>query len=73
MTFIYCMPRPGDPRDKDVLERCDFLSEPGLVQAGVNIAADLVIFIVPLPIILRLKHDRSKKIALAVIFGVGFM
>ncbi|ESZ95416.1 hypothetical protein SBOR_4211 [Sclerotinia borealis F-4128] len=58
----------GDSGNGDCLVH---LASPGFVQAGVNIAADLAIFFLPLPIILKLQMPRSKKIALCGVFATG--
>jgi len=63
----------GAPWDLAVLGTCDHLATPGLVQGGINIAADLTIFILPLPIILKLQIPTSKKIGLSAIFATGLL
>ncbi|KAF7876408.1 hypothetical protein EAF04_001500 [Stromatinia cepivora] len=73
MGIAWCMPHHGDPWALPVLVNCNHLATPGFVQAGVNIAADLAIFFLPLPIILKLQMPRSKKIALCGVFATGIL
>ncbi|KAF5694243.1 integral membrane protein [Fusarium denticulatum] len=41
------------------------------ICAGINILTDLVVAILPLPVIWRLNLRRSQKIALSAVFGLG--
>ncbi|KAK2678089.1 hypothetical protein RAB80_006829 [Fusarium oxysporum f. sp. vasinfectum] len=41
------------------------------VCAGINILTDLVVAILPLPVIWKLNLCRSQKIALSTVFGLG--
>lgn len=43
------------------------------VIGGFNIATDLVILIMPIPIILQLQLDSKRKIGLLVIFSTGIL
>ncbi|ROT37822.1 hypothetical protein SODALDRAFT_324317 [Sodiomyces alkalinus F11] len=72
LCFYYCMPHNGEAWDLSILPKCSHLATPGLVQAGVNIAADIAIFVLPLPIVLKLQLPTSKKIGIAAIFATGF-
>jgi hypothetical protein len=38
-----------------------------------NMITDLVLFALPIPVILRVRTTRNKKIALVAIFSIGFM
>ncbi|OCL06346.1 hypothetical protein AOQ84DRAFT_321579 [Glonium stellatum] len=71
LVFVYCMPHNGRAWDINVLSNCDHLETPGLVQGAINIAADVTIFILPLPIIFRLHMPTNKKIAVASMFATG--
>ncbi|KAL2751869.1 hypothetical protein ACRALDRAFT_1083809 [Sodiomyces alcalophilus JCM 7366] len=72
LCFNYCMPHNGAPWELSILENCNHLATPGLVQAAVNIAADIAIFVLPLPIVLNLHLPMGKKIGIAAIFATGF-
>jgi hypothetical protein len=67
------MPHHGKPWDLNVIANCDHLATPGLVQGAINIAADVFIFILPLPVIFKLQISTSKKIALSAVFATGFL
>lgn len=67
------MPHNGEEWDFAVLSNCNHLSTPGFVQAAMNIAVDLAIFILPLPIIAKLQMPMAKKIAIAGIFATGLL
>ncbi|RYP10557.1 hypothetical protein DL765_008061 [Monosporascus sp. GIB2] len=54
-------------------ERWLRIATPGLVQAGMNMAADVTIFLLPLPIIAKLHIPMGKKIALAGVFATGVL
>ncbi|KAF5595661.1 integral membrane protein [Fusarium pseudocircinatum] len=41
------------------------------ICAGINIVTDIVVAILPLPVIWRLNLRQSQKIALSVVFGLG--
>ena len=43
------------------------------INAGINILTDLMIATLPLPIIFKLKAANKHKIALSVMFGIGWM
>lgn len=73
LGLVYCMPHNGNPWGFAVLANCNHLATPGLVQAGMNIAADITIFVLPLPIIAKLQMPTSKKVALAGIFATGIL
>lgn len=69
------MPHPNTDQEWDlkILGNCNHLATPGLVQAGMNIAADIAIFVLPLPIVFRLQMPLGKKIGVAAIFATGLL
>ncbi|KJZ76508.1 hypothetical protein HIM_04237 [Hirsutella minnesotensis 3608] len=73
LSFYYCMPRPntGDPWDIWILLNCANMNSPGLVQAGFNIAADVAIFILPLPVVFKLRMPLAKKCYTIAVFATG--
>ena len=73
LNLYYCMPHNGDPWTIAVGINCQHLEIPGMVQAGMNIAADVTIFLLPLPVIAKLQIPLNKKIALGAIFATGLM
>ncbi|KXX76909.1 hypothetical protein MMYC01_207511 [Madurella mycetomatis] len=58
--------------DLSILANCNHLANPGLVQAGMNIAVDIAIFVLPLPIVFKLQIPLGKKLSIAGIFTTGF-
>ncbi|GAB1315263.1 Rhodopsin domain-containing protein [Madurella fahalii] len=74
LCFYYCMPHPntGQAWDLTILANCNHLANPGLVQAGMNIAVDIAIFVLPLPIVFKLQIPLGKKLSIAGIFTTGF-
>ncbi|PVI01876.1 hypothetical protein DM02DRAFT_470802, partial [Periconia macrospinosa] len=72
-SFLYCMPHNGKPWDAIVLENCNHLKIPGLVHGAMNVAADLIMVLLPVPIIAKLHISLSKKIALSAVFATGLL
>lgn len=72
-TFIYCMPHNGGAWDLNVLQKCNHLKIPGLVHGAMNVALDIVMVILPVPIVAKLQVPLSKKIALSAIFATGLL
>ncbi|KAK8085465.1 hypothetical protein PG997_006736 [Apiospora hydei] len=46
---------------------------PGLVQAGANILADIGIFALPIPVVIKLQMPLKRKVAVCGIFVTGFL
>ncbi|KAL5602081.1 hypothetical protein FOBRF1_009614 [Fusarium oxysporum] len=69
--FLQCAPLEAvwnrDLRMKCVTNRLEL----AYVCAGINILTDLVVAILPLPVIWKLNLRRSQKIALSTVFGLG--
>ena len=72
-NFIYCMPHNGKPWDSAVLSNCRHLKIPGLVHGAMNVAADIVMVLLPIPIITKLHVPLSKKIGLSALFATGLL
>lgn len=70
-NFIYCMPHNGKPWDFAVLSNCSHLKIPGLVHGASNVAADVVLVLLPVPIVAKLHVPLGKKIAISAIFATG--
>ncbi|KAK7943818.1 plasma membrane protein Pth11 [Apiospora aurea] len=73
LCFYHCMPHPGQPWDLRVLSNCNNLATPGLVQAGANILADIGIFALPIPVVIKLQMPLKRKVAVCGIFMTGFL
>lgn len=73
LAGVYCTPRHGGPWDLAVAERCSTLAVMGPVLGAVGLAADLIILIIPLPIIYGLNMPTPKKIGLSIVFLMGIL
>lgn len=65
------------PRSKywnpDIPGHCINYTKAGLAYGSMNIFSDLIIFILPLPIVWRLKLSRKEKAGVSLIFMSGAM
>ncbi|KAF2114937.1 hypothetical protein BDV96DRAFT_646803 [Lophiotrema nucula] len=73
LNFIYCMPHHGRPWDVTVLTNCNHLRIPGLVHGGMNVAADVTLVCLPIPVVSKLQIPLGKKIAILGIFATGLL
>ena len=73
LAGVYCTPRHGGPWDFEVLSRCSTLAVIGPIQGAVGLAADILILILPLPIIYRLNMKTARKTGLCIVFLVGIL
>lgn len=53
--------------------RCLSISGAAYANAAVNIATEIAILILPLPLLRHLRASRSKKVALYALFGCGIL
>lgn len=72
LSLAWCIPRNGKPWDFEVATRCAKLSNTSIPNGAVSIFIDVVLFILPFPIIWELQLSFSKKISLAMVFLVAF-
>lgn len=65
------------PRSKywiaDTPGHCINYTKAGLAYGAMNIVSDLLIFVLPLPVVWRLKLSRREKAAISLIFMTGAM
>lgn len=73
LAGVFCTPRPGKPWDAAVMRKCTSLTVLYLAQGAVGTAADIIIFVLPLPIIFRLHLAPRKKLGLAAVFLAGIL
>lgn len=72
-TAVLCSPPPGGSWNAAVLKKCAH-QQPAVVLNGVfGVVADLIIFALPFPIILRINLGSKKKIGLTVVFSIGVL
>lgn len=67
------MPHNEKPWDLTILSNCGHITIPGLVHGGLNVVADVVLVLLPIPIITKLHVPTSKKIAISAIFATGVL
>lgn len=70
---VYCIPRKGETWGGASFARCATNTWPHIVVGVFQCLADLLILILPFPIIAKLHIKRSRKITLGVVFGTGIM
>ncbi|OJD34866.1 uncharacterized protein BKCO1_20000118 [Diplodia corticola] len=79
MIFVNAFecPKPSDAFTVEIimagLGSCRDLHSMYFAQAGFNIASDMVIMLIPVPLLARLQMPRSRRLALFGIFSVGFV
>ncbi|KAL8906166.1 MAG: hypothetical protein Q9207_002199 [Kuettlingeria erythrocarpa] len=71
LAGAFCAPHHGDAWDLRVLQKCERLSVMGPIHGVVGLAADLLILVLPLPVIYSLHLPRPKKIGLFMVFLTG--
>ena len=72
ISSAFCIPRNGAPWDATALERCGRPVTAAVLNGAFGVAADLVLFALPFPILLKLQLGRKKK-ALYLVFLLGFL
>ncbi|EED23821.1 conserved hypothetical protein [Talaromyces stipitatus ATCC 10500] len=73
IAAVYCIPRNGEAWDSTAFERCASPITSTVVIGVFAVVADLIIFMMPLPIIFRLRLTQQKKIGLGIVFSVGLL
>ena len=77
MIFINAFecPNPSDAWSIEILLQgkgsCNDLHQVYFIQAGINIASDVIILLLPMPILARVQMKRNKRIAMILIFSCG--
>lgn len=70
---ILCSPKVGRPWDWTTAAKCSRCAIFGVVLGVANLALDIFLLILPMPIILSLQLSAKKKIGVLAIFMVGFL
>ena len=73
LAVIYCTPRPGGHWDLGVELKCGDLAFLAIMNGVFNLLSDLLIIVLPLPILYRLNLATKKKYGLAVVFLAGIL
>lgn len=71
VSAFYCSPRIGQAWSVYSFADCEKLSLPGVIQSALSIPLDLYIFILPIPIVLRLQMSLKRRISILGIFGTA--
>ncbi len=73
IAAVYCLPRNGAPWNDTAFARCSSPVASAIVNGVFGVVADLVLFILPFPVLHKLHLGRQKKIGLCIVFSVGFL
>lgn len=73
IASIYCIPRNGAPWDVSALGSCSSQGALFIANGVFGVVADLVLFILPFPVIYGLQLGRRKKIGLWIVFLAGVL
>ncbi|KAH6641949.1 hypothetical protein C7974DRAFT_301211 [Boeremia exigua] len=73
IAVVYCIPRKGEAWDGTSFQRCSSSAWSAVMIGVFSLAADLFIFIVPFPVILKLQLGPAKKIGLVFLFLTGLV
>lgn len=74
ITGYYCAPSPGNEWSiASVGKRCTKATIVGLVQGPLNVAVDLLIISLPVPVVLRLQLSWRNRVAVLVLFLTGIL
>ena len=73
VSAVYYIPHKGESWGKKAIQRCAKSTCFAVVIGVFSLISDVVIFLLPFPLLLKLKLTRSKKIGLIVVFSVGLL
>ncbi|KAF2705365.1 hypothetical protein K504DRAFT_415182 [Pleomassaria siparia CBS 279.74] len=67
----YCVPRTGEMWGGNSFSRCSSSAWLHVIVGGFSVAADLIILILPFPVVMRMRISVAKKVTLGFVFGTG--
>ncbi|KAM0796848.1 hypothetical protein BDR22DRAFT_892787 [Usnea florida] len=74
LNTVFCIPRYGDSLNLEEQSKpCSNLLIYTLIQGPLGILLDLYIFLLPIPIVLRLQISQKRRLSLLGIFGTAFL
>jgi hypothetical protein len=73
IAAAYCLPRNGAPWDQTAFARCGSPVKSAIVIGIFGVVADLIIFILPFPVISKLHLTQSKKFGLMIVFMAALL
>ncbi len=69
-----CAPSPGQSwLFPGALQKCKKQEAYTVIQGACNVAIDILILLLPMPVIFKLKMKKSRKIGILAVFGTGLM
>ncbi|KAF2645170.1 hypothetical protein P280DRAFT_444629 [Massarina eburnea CBS 473.64] len=71
LAAVYCVLRKGETWDLTSLARCGSPIASAVVNGVLGVVADLAIFFLPFPVILKLQLTPRKRIGLTIVFAVA--
>lgn len=74
LLSYFCTPPPGgDWGSLDVFAKCKKLLNWAMIQGSLDIALNVYIFVLPLPVVLGLHMERKKMLGVLIIFLTGLL
>lgn len=70
---ISCSPDVHEPGPPFLFKCVTALTEATIARGAISLAMDVVMFVMPIPIIVKLQMPLRRKIALGLVFMTGFM
>ena len=75
LATYFCVPRIGESWNdiETIAPRCTKDRPVGLIQGVFSVVLDLYIFILPIPIVLRLQMSLKRRLSILGIFGTALL
>ena len=74
ISAYYCAPSGGKSWDlTEIALKCEKSAILGLVQGPLNIVLDLFIFVLPIPVVIRLQMSYRRRMAVLSVFFTGIL
>ncbi|CAG8981794.1 hypothetical protein HYALB_00004737 [Hymenoscyphus albidus] len=73
IAAVYCLPRNGAPWDGTAFARCSSPVSSAIVNGVFGVIADLFLFFLPFPIVLRLHLTKQKRFGLSIVLSTGLL
>lgn len=73
VAAYFCAPHAGKGWDAMILYSCSRSGFYYIISGGANLALDIFMLVLPLPVILRLQLPMNKKVGILAIFMTGLL
>ena len=74
IVSYYCTPRIGKPWDPFAIARsCTNFTTYTVIQSVLSVALDLYVFILPIPIVVKLQMSPKRRLSVLGIFGTAIL